>query len=319
MVDKKGGGSSMQYNDYYNILGIDKKASQEDIKKSYRKLAKKYHPDVNQGNKQAEEKFKEINEAYEVLSDLEKRKKYDDFGNETNFRNGYDFDPSQYGKNVRYEYRTGETGEHSDFFNMFFGGNGLDFDNLFGNAGTKKSSRSFSSQGEDIEAEIELTIQEGFRGVEKRITLRSQSGEKNLTFKIPQGVKDGEKIRLRGQGSSGSNGGKNGDLFLAVKVRSSDKFTIEGNNLTTALDIMPWDAALGSELAVETIDGKILVKVPTGIQTDSKIRVAAKGYVDREGIRGDLYIRVRIVNPSNITNEMKELYKKLKQSSGTRN
>ncbi len=309
----------MQYNDYYNTLGVDKNASQENIKKSYRKLAKKYHPDINPGNRQAEEKFKEINEAYEVLSDPERRKKYDDFGSETNFQNGYDFDPSQFGKNVKYEYKTGETGEYSDFFNMFFGENGLDFDNLFSNIGAKKRSRSYSNKGEDIEAEIELTIDEGFRGIEKRITLRGQSGEKNLTFKIPRGVRDGERIRLHGQGTSGINGGENGDLFLVVKLKSSDKFTIEGNNLTTTLDIMSWDAALGCELAVRAVDGKILIKVPAGVQTDSKIRVSGKGYVDRNGRRGDLYIQVRIVNPSHITHEMKELYEKLKLASRSNN
>lgn len=312
----------MQYNDYYNILGIDKNASQENIKKSYRKLAKKYHPDINPGNKQAEEKFKKINEAYEVLSDPEKRKKYDDFGSETNFQNGYDFDPSQFGKNVKnvkYEYRTGETGEYSDFFNMFFGENGLDFDNIFGNTGAEKKSRSYSNKGEDIEAEIELTIEEGFKGVEKRITLKGQSGEKNLTFKIPKGVRDGEKIRLHGQGAAGINGGENGDLFLVVKLKSSDKFTIEGINLTTTLEIMPWDAALGCELAVGTVDGKILIKVPAGVQTDSKIRASGKGYIDRNGRRGDLYIKVRIVNPSYITREMKGLYEKLKLASRSDN
>lgn len=307
----------MQYNDYYSALGIQKNASQEDIKKAYRKLAKKYHPDVNPGDKKAEENFKQVSEAYEVLSDPEKRKKYDTFGSATNFENGYDFDPSKYGRNVRHEYQTGDTGNHSDFFNMFFGGSGFDFDlgSIFGNRGASGMSKNYSNDGKDIETQIEITIEEGFSGIEKRITLRSQRGEKSLTFKVPKGVKDGEKIRLHGQGEPGVNGGKNGDLFLVVKLKSSDKFTMEGNNLITIIDIMPWDAALGCEMAVETIDGKILIKVPAGIQTDSKIRAAGKGYTDRNGIRGDLYIKIRIVNPGNITDKMKELYEKLRKAA----
>ncbi|PYG90346.1 curved DNA-binding protein [Ruminiclostridium sufflavum DSM 19573] len=309
----------MQYNDYYSALGLERDAAQEDIKKAYRRLAKKYHPDVNPGNKQAEEKFKQVSEAYEVLGDPEKRKKYDSFGSATNFENGYDFDPSQFGKNVSYEYRAGNTGNHSDFFNMIFGENGFDlnFENIFSNSGVNRSV-NYCNNGEDIETEIELTAEDGFRGVEKRINLRSQGGEKSLTFKVPKGVRNGEKIRLHGQGELGSNGGKNGDLYLTVKLKPSARFTIDGSNLSTGLDIMPWDAALGGEMTVETLDGKILVKVPPGVQTGSRIRAAGKGYIDRNGTRGDLYIRVRIVNPVNITREMKELYEKLRKASDKR-
>lgn len=310
----------MQYKDYYSILGLDKNASQEDIKKAYRKLAKKYHPDTNPGNKQAEEKFKDVNEAYEVLSDPEKRKKYDNFGNEYNFQNGYDFDPSQFGfgKNVKYEFRTGGGMDHSDFFNMFFGGGGFGFDSFFDHAGVNNRSRRSSYHGEDIEAELEITPEEGFQGVEKRISIRGQGGTKSLSFKIPKGVRDGERVRLQGQGEAGFNGGQNGDLFLTLRIKPSERFTLEGNDLTMTVNIMPWDAALGSETAVDTIDGRILVKIPAGIQTDSKIRVSGKGYVDRTGRRGDLYLKIRIVNPSHLTNEMKELYEKLRQASRVR-
>ncbi|QNU67721.1 DnaJ domain-containing protein [Ruminiclostridium herbifermentans] len=305
----------MQYNDYYSALGLEKNASQDEIKKAYRKLAKKYHPDVNPGNKKAEEKFKQISEAYEVLSDPEKRKKYDAFGNATNFTNGYDFDPSQFGRNVRYEYRTSGSSNRSDFFNMFFGENGFDFESIFSNIGASSRRKNYSYNGEDIETQIELTIEEGFKGSEKRITLKNQKGDKSLTFKVPKGVRDGEKIRLNGQGEHGVNGGKNGDLYLVVKLKPNDKFAIEGNNLTTSLDIMPWEAALGGEKTVETLDGKILIKIPAGIQTDSKIRIQGKGYTDRNGVRGDLYIKVRIVNPVIINGEMKVLYEKLRKAA----
>ncbi|TYQ12798.1 UNVERIFIED_CONTAM: curved DNA-binding protein [Acetivibrio alkalicellulosi] len=305
--------TDMEYKDYYSVLGVDKNASQEDIKKTYRKLAKKYHPDINKNDKDSEKKFKDVNEAYEVLGDEEKRKKYDNFGSEFDFQNGHDFDPSQYGfgNNVRYEYRTENAGDYSDFFNMFFG-RGFDFDNIFERSGTRGGrTRNYSYKGEDIEAQIEVTPEEGFNGIEKTISLRGQKGERKLTFKIPKGVKDGERIRLREQGEKGVNGGKNGDLILIVKIKNSGNYVLEGNNLIATIDILPWTAALGGELPVNTMEGKILIKIPEGIQTDSKIRVVGKGYIDKDGKRGDLYIKVRLVNPKTITPEMRELFKEL--------
>lgn len=305
----------MEYKDYYSVLGVDKSATQNDIKKAYRKLAKKYHPDVNKDNKEAEKKFKEANEAYEVLGDEEKRKKYDTFGNQYNFQNGHDFDPSQhgFGSNVKYEYRTGDSQDYSDFFNMFFGGDsGFDFGSIFG--GTS-SGRSYSQKGTDIEAQIEITLEEGYRGIEKRITLRGTRGEKKLNFKIPIGVKDGEKIRLKGQGEEGIAGGQNGDLILLVKIKSDGNYTLEGNNLTTTLDVLPWTAALGGEMSVNTLDGRIKIKIPEGIQTDSKIRVGGKGYIDKNKKRGDLYIKIRIVNPKTITSKMKKIFKELEEAA----
>jgi curved DNA-binding protein len=307
----------MQYKDYYNIIGLDKGASQEDIKKAYRKLAKKYHPDKNPGNKEAEEKFKDLNEAYEVLGNAEKRKKYDNFGNEYNFQNGHDFDPSQYGfgKNVRYEYRTDGGVNRSDFFNMFFGEDGFDLGSIFGNSGVNGGSRHFSNHGDDIEAELEITPEEGFHGMEKRISIRGQSGAKSILFRIPKGAKDGERVRLKGQGEMGSHGGQNGDLFLTLRIKTDGRFGLEGKDLVMTINVMPWDAALGGEMAVNTIDGRILVKIPAGMQADNKIRISGKGYADRSGGRGDLYLKVRIVNPSHLTNEMKALYEKLRQAS----
>lgn len=328
----------MQYKDYYNILGVEKTASQDDIKKQYRKLAKKFHPDMNPGNKRAEEKFKEISEAYEVLGDAEKRKKYDTFGSQANFANGADFDPSQYGwqggnGNVRYEYTGG--GEHSDFFNMFFSdafdlggifGQGrkgarttriysdADLGELFGSQTGSRAGRTQIRDGENVEAEIEITPEEGAAGTEKRITLQIQSGTKNINFKVPKGVGNGETIRLKGQGYAGAGGGQAGDLLMKVRIAPSERFTLEGNDLITDVDVYPWDAALSGKAPVETLDGRIMVKIPEGVQTDSKIRVAGKGYPSRSGKQGDLYIRVRMVNPQNLTAEQKELYEKLKKT-----
>jgi curved DNA-binding protein len=324
----------MQYKDYYKILGVEKTASQDEIKKQYRKLAKKYHPDMNPGDKQAEEKFKEISEAYEVLSDKDRRSKYDMFGSQANFANGADFDPSQFGfGNIRYEYSG--NGNHSDFFNMFFSdafdlgsifGKGRagtrstrmygdeDLDELFGSRHSYSSGRVQARDGENVEAEIEITPEEGAAGVEKRISLHTENGARTINFKVPKGVGDGETIRLKGQGHAGSGGGKAGDLHMKVRIKPSARFTLEGNDLITNVDVYPWDAALSGKAEVETLDGRIMVKIPEGVQTDSKIRIAGKGYPSRTGKQGDLFIRVRIMNPRHLTAEQKALYEKLKKT-----
>lgn len=326
-------GCLLEYKDYYAILGVDKSATQEDIRKAYRKLAKQFHPDVNKGDKKSEEKFKNASEAYEVLGDAEKRKKYDMFGNQTQFSGGSNFDPSQYGfggGNTHYQYTGG--GDHSDFFNAFFSGNGFNFDDLFGGAartggrtsrvyqggdmnemfGSARAQRSLD--GRHVEAEIEITPEEGAAGTEKRISLQTDSGARTIDFKVPKGVKDGETIRLKGQGHTGTAGGKTGDLRLTVRLVPSARFTPEGNDLVTTADVYPWDAALGAKHTVETLDGRIAVKIPAGIQPDTRIRVAGKGYPVRSGSRGDLFINVRIANPAHLTREQKGLYEKLKDT-----
>lgn len=312
----------MKYRDYYEILGVDKKASQDEIKKAYRKLAKKYHPDMHPGDKSAEEKFKEVNEAYEVLGDTEKRKKYDQFGTEGQFYNGADFDPSKYGfgNNVRYEYSQGGSSGFSDFFNMFFGDSDPfgAFD-LFGGRGRRTGGARYAAnrqmRGEDSEAILEITPSEGFNGAERTITLKTPTGSKTISLKIPAGIKPGEKIKLSGQGGRGINGGPNGDLYLKVEFRRDTGFDIDGLNLEANMDLYPWEAALGSEVTFYTLDGKISVKVPAGIQTGNRIRVAGKGYRDKYGSRGDLYLKVRIVNPGSLNSAQIDLYKKLKSIS----
>lgn len=314
----------MKYRDYYEILGVDKKASQEEIKKAYRKLAKKYHPDAHPGDKGSEEKFKEANEAYEVLGDPKKRKKYDQFGREGQFANGADFDPSKYGfgNNIRYEYRQDTNSDFSDFFNMFFGGanpfgtfdasSGF-FGNKAGRSGKFTGSRQM--KGEDIEAVLEITPAEGFSGAEKRISLRTSAGEKTISLKIPAGIKPGEKIKLSGQGGPGIYGGINGDLYLQVEFLHNSGFELDGLNLESQIELYPWEAALGSEISYGTLDGKISVRIPAGIQTDNRIRVAGRGYRDRSGIRGDLYLKVKIVNPERLSKVELDLYEQLKRIS----
>lgn len=308
----------MKYRDYYEILGVDKKSGQDEIKKAYRRLAKKYHPDAHPGDKGSEEKFKEANEAYEVLGDPEKRKKYDRFGQGAQFSNGHDFDPSQYGfgNNGRYQYSAAGS-DFSDFFNMFFGGSPFDTADIFGQsrAGTGRSVRNRPAKGEDSEASIGITLQEGFKGVEKRISFRIAGRDRTISFQVPPGIRNGEKIKLAGQGEPGYSGGPNGDLYLTVEILPGGGFEPDGANLQAAVELMPWEAALGAEVPVNTLDGRILVSIPPGIRTDSRIRVAGKGYVDRNGTRGDFYIKVRIDNPRVLTGKQRELYEKLKQTT----
>jgi len=313
----------MKFRDYYEVLGVDKKASADEIKKAYRKLAKKYHPDTHPGDKNAEEKFKEVNEAYEVLGDEQKRKKYDQFGAQGQFRNGVDFDPSAYGfgNNIHYEFRQAGNSDFSDFFNMFFGGaspfDPFGEDGLFGSKRGRSSrfTQSRQMKGEDSEAVLRITIAEGFSGAERRIGLRSGSGEKTISLKIPAGIKAGEKIKLAGQGGPGINGGRNGDLYLKVEFIQDPDFELNGLNLEGRLALYPWEAALGTEKPYQTLDGRISVKIPAGIQTDSKIRVAGKGYRDRNGARGDLFLRIRIVNPEKLTKAQLNLYEQLRKVS----
>ena len=316
---------AMQYKDYYKTLGVTKNASGEEIKKAYRTLVKKYHPDKTQGDKKAEDKFKEVTEAYEVLGDAQKRKKYDEFGSQTHFSGGYDFDPSQYGfssDNVKYEYRSGDGG-YSDFFNMFFSGDNFDLGDIFSSFGSSGRGGTHSSRsrtprtydGQDIESEIEITPEEGHHGVSKKIALQTQTGARNITFNIPKGVNEGERIRLKDQGGEGVSGGKRGSLYMKVKFVPGRHFVKKGDDLYTTVNVFPWDAALGAKLNVKTPDGQIKVNIPKETQSGKKIRVAGRGYAARNKNPGDLYIEIKIVNPVRMTSKMKELYQQMKDLS----
>ncbi|MHB8962408.1 MAG: DnaJ C-terminal domain-containing protein [Saccharofermentanales bacterium] len=307
----------MKYKDYYEILGVKKDASQDEIKKAFRKLAKKYHPDANPNNKASEEKFKETSEAYEVLGDADKRKKYDNLQKEAKYRNGDEFDPSRsrYG-NVRYQQQTTTAdSDFSDFFNAFFGGSDSPMGDLFrrGTSGGRRSSRSYAQDGADSEAEISISLKEAFHGEEKKVTITGGHANRTISFKIPPGIQAGEKIRLSGQGEPGINGGRNGDILMRVSLLDDEKFKLSGLDLESTLDLLPWDAALGTEVPVDTIDGRIVVTIPAGIQTDNKVRVAGRGYRDTRGNRGDFLIRVRIVNPKVLSEELKTEYQRLRK------
>lgn len=305
----------MKYKDYYETLGVTKSASNDEIKKAYKKLAKKYHPDLNPGDKTAEEKFKEINEAYEVLVDEQKRKKYDTFGQGYNFQNGADFDPSQYGFGG---FNDGNA-DFSDFFNMFFGGNQSFSSRSYSTSGFNIkdmfSGRGRHKKGEDVETEIEIDIREAYEGASKTIGFTSNGETKKISVKIPSGILPGKKIKLKEQGGRGINGGRNGDLYLKVKIRDNDEFKLEGLDLIKDVKLSPWEAALGCDIIVQTIKDKIKIKIPSGIQTDEKIKLKGLGYKDMNGNKGNLYVKTKIVNPKHMSEEEKKLYEKLSQIS----
>lgn len=321
------GGLAMKYRDYYEILGVQKEATQDQIKKAYRKLAKTYHPDANPGNKKAEEKFKEINEAYEVLGNDEKRKKYDQLGSEFNFANGYDFDPSQYGfnkGNTHYEYRTSGSGGFSDFFDMFFGDGGINIEDLFSSNGRSGfTKRGFTSnpagsyqqslRGADKEAEIKISVVDGLLGTEKHIGIESPKGKKTLSVKIPKGIQPGGKIRLAGQGGKGNNGSPDGDLMLIVRFKE-DEYELKGYDIIQKIEVKPWIAALGGEVKVKTPESRIIVNIPKGIRNGGNIRIPGKGYYNSIGGRGDLFIQVYINNPEHLSEKQLELYRQLKET-----
>ncbi|NLU31153.1 MAG: DnaJ domain-containing protein [Clostridiaceae bacterium] len=316
----------MQYRDYYEILGVPRDATQDQIKKAYRKLAKAYHPDAHPGSKEHEEKFKQINEAYEVLGNPENRRKYDQLGSRFNFANGFEFDPSQFGfGNMRYEFRNANTSGFSDFFDMFFGPGGLNIDELLGNLrgtgfGGSTGSRFYSAgnygpmKGEDREYEIRIPITDGLKGAERRISIDTPNGRRTVEVKIPRGIQPGGKIRLQGLGGKGAAGRPNGDLYLVVRFLD-DGLQLKGHDIIMDLPVYPWVAALGGEQTVNTPDGRIMVRVPEGIQSGGKIRIPGKGYYTPAGGRGDLFLSVRLVNPSRLTPKQRKLYEQLRDES----
>lgn len=303
----------MEYKDYYKILEVDKSATEGEIKKQYRKLAKKYHPDLNPNDEKAQEKFKEINEAYEVLGDAEKRKRYDQFGSGYNFSHGQNFDPSQHGYNYTY---TTANGDFSDFFNMFFGGmggnkssskmGGFDLGNLFGG---RKSARKQSSRP-SYESELNITLEEGYNGTTKNINVNIGGQNKTIEVKVPKGILPGKRLKVKGE-----KWGIKGDILFKINFIEDGKNRLEDLNIVSKLDLLPWQAALGDKVIVSTLDGKIKIDIPKWISSSKKIRIPKKGYKDMKGNQGDLFVEINIVLPSKLTDEEIELYEKLKQVS----
>ena len=296
----------MIFKDYYKILGLEtNKVNINQIKVAFREQAKLYHPDVNVGSKTAEERFKDINEAYRVLSDPSTKRKYDRMWN------------THIGRKKKIQYEESKRKPDSiasDFFNMFFGNikekEEQEIDNL------KNSKKKVPIKGDNVETEINVTIEEAFYGLDKKVVLRTVEGKmKSFSVKVPAGIRNNEKIRLLGQGKPGKNGGKNGDLFIRIHIENNERFYLNGYDLHTDLYLTPWEAALGTRVTVCSIDEKASVYIPKGIGSGEKIRIQGKGYKDGKGGRGDLVAEVKIMVPKQISSEEKELFKKMSEIS----
>ena len=314
----------VQFRDYYETLGVAKTATEDEIRSAFRKLARKHHPDVAKDKATAEEKFKQINEAYEVLSDAEKRKKYDDLGaNWTQPGGGFQPPPGWAGQPPgggfhRYgggdgatEFEFGGTG-FSDFFEAFFGGGRGR--SAPGGAGFGQR-QSAAERGSDVEADIMVTLEEALHGSKRTVSLRRGSGKKVETYqvKIPRGVHEGQRIRLAGQGEAGAGGGTSGDLFLRVRLARHPDFVVEGNDLVHDAKIDPWQAVLGTELQVPTLEASGRLKLPPGTQSGQRFRLRARGLPAASGTRGDLYVVAQIRIPKTLSDRERELWKQLAQ------
>jgi curved DNA-binding protein len=316
---------AVQFRDYYETLGVSKTASEDEIKSAFRKLARKYHPDVAKDKKEAEEKFKQINEAYEVLSDPEKRRKYDQLGENWNQPGGFQ-PPPQWGggqrgggfhgaggENGGVEFEFGGTG-FSDFFEAFFGGGrGRSAFGGFGQRG------SMAERGSDVEADIMVTLEEALHGSTRQVSLRRAGSEKTETYqvKIPRGVREGQRIRLAGQGQAGERGGKSGDLFLRVRLARHPDFSVEGSDLVHEVKIAPWQAVLGDQIIVPTLEGNARLKLPPGTQGGQRFRLRGRGLPGVSGQRGDLYVVVQIAVPKKLSESERKLWEQLAQLHGS--
>ena len=335
---------SVKYKDYYKVLGVKRDASQKEIRKAYRELARKYHPDMNPDNKLAEETFKDIQEANAVLSDPEKRQMYDQLG--SGWRAGADFSPPPGWEGQRVEFHDlGDLGDlfggrggggFSDFFQSIFGGFGM------GEAGQPRAGRASSTRGSDMEATIELDVEDIHGGTHRTVTLHSvqvcpecrgsgvRGGQrcprcggggqleqpKRMKVKISPGARDGTVLRLKGKGERLSPNGPAGDLYLRIKVKPHPLFTIVGeDSVQIDVQVSPWEAALGARIKVPTLEGSVEMSVPPGTQSGSRLRLRGQGLHKRSSGRGDQYVRVKIVIPSSLSREEEELMKRLAQVS----
>jgi curved DNA-binding protein len=319
---------AVQFRDYYETLGVAKAASADEIKSAFRKLARKYHPDMAKPKEKAaaEEKFKQINEAYEVLSDPEKRLKYDQLGADWNQPGGFqpppdwgrgpaggDFRRYAGGNGGGVEFEFGGTG-FSDFFEAFFGG-GRGQSAFGGGIGRRPAT---AERGQDVEADIMVTLEEALHGSTRQISLRRSGSEKVETYqvKIPRGVHEGQRIRLAGQGEAGARGGNSGDLFLRVRLARHPDFSVEGNDLIYEATLEPWRAALGTEIEVPTLEGGRRLKIPPGTQAGQRFRLRDRGLPTSGSGRGHLFVVARIAIPKKLTEAERELWQQLAKLHG---
>lgn len=305
----------VSFRDYYEVLGVPRGASDEEIRSAYRKLARTYHPDVSK-EPEAEDRFKEISEAYEVLRDPEKRKRYDQLG--ANWKAGEDVGGAEgfegfrqagfgqqgpFGGDVRVDFGGGNG--FSDFFESMFGGRG---------AGPRRGAgfEGFAMRGGDQEATLEISLEEAARGGRRKISF---GDGRDYDVDIPAGVRDGQRIRLAGEGEQGAGGGPSGDLFLRVRIKPDRRFRVEGSNLATELPVAPWEAALGATVELPTLEGTARVKVPAGSSSGRRLRLKGEGMPGPGKQRGDLLATVKIVVPKKLSKRERELFEQLSETS----
>ena len=329
---------SVKYKDYYETLGVSRATPQKEIRKAYRELARKYHPDVNPGNKAAEEKFKDIQEAYAVLSDAEKRKRYDQLG--SGWEAGADFTPPPGWRSTRVEFGDranvedvfGESGPFSDFFQSVFGGLGFE---------TGRGGRT-ASRGTDVEAEIEMSLEDVHRGATPTVSLQTTGpcpdcggrgtrrmsacqncrgtgqviSRRRMTVNIPAGARDNSVLRLSGKGDRRSPDGPPGDLYLRIRIKPHPNLELVGtDDVQVEIPVTPWEAALGAPVTVPTIDGSVEMTIPRGTQSGSRLRLRGQGLRKRDGSRGDQFVKVRIALPGSLTPEEERLFQELARLS----
>lgn len=343
----------VKYKDYYETLGVPRTASDAEIKKAFRRLAREYHPDVAKNKKQAEEKFKEVNEAYEVLGDAAKRKKYDELG--PNWQAGADFrappgfggfgrGPTGFGgrgpRGEEFEFHFGGTG-FSDFFEQLFGSRGRRAGGGFGRTEGFGDENGGAERGRDIEGDILVTLEEALRGSVRSVSVRHAvaceqcggSGQRGrhmcsacggtgqvsrtdtYQVKVPVGVTEGHRLRVTGRGEAGVGGGAAGDLYLKVRLSKHPDFAVEDHNLVYEAELAPWEAVLGTSLSVPTLETPISIRIPPGTQAGQKLRVRGRGLPERGGGRGDLIVVTRVEVPKTVTDRERELWERLRRES----
>ena len=296
----------MAFIDYYKILGIDKSATDAEVKKAYRKLARKYHPDLNPNNKEAELKFKEVNEANEVLSHLENRKKYDQYGED--WKHSEEFEKSR--RQQQSQSRGGQPGGFAGFGGFSGGGDYSDFfESMFGGHSKGGRSRTAQSKGGDYNAELHLDLKDVYTTHKRTLTING----KNIRLTIPAGVENGQVIKISGMGAEGLNDGPKGDLYITFTIENRTKFKLEKHHLYSTVELDLYSAILGGEITVETFDGKVKLKVLPGTQNGTKVKLKGKGFpvYKKEGVFGDLYITYQIGIPTNLSEKEKELFEEL--------
>ncbi|HYK77137.1 MAG TPA: J domain-containing protein [Daejeonella sp.] len=301
----------MAFIDYYKILGLDKNASDKDIKSAYRKLARKHHPDLNPNDKEAHKKFQELNEANEVLSDPEKRKKYDQYGE--HWQHGEEFEKAQqsqwqqqpFGSSSKQQGWTGEEfagGDFSDFFNS-----------LFGSQTGSRSGRQTKYRGQDVQAELHLNLTDAYTTHKQTLSVNG----KNIRITIPAGIENGQTIKISGHGGSGAHGGPHGDLYITFSIKNDTHFRRTGNDLHIKESIDLYTAVLGGEMIIETLSGKVKLKIKPETQNGTKVKLKGKGFpvYKKEGEFGDLYITYEVKIPTNLSPKQKELFTELSKIS----